>query len=285
MSIQVKSINYIYDKDTIFAVQALKDVSFSVQKGEFIGVIGHTGSGKSSLMQVLNALLKINSGQIVIDGVDITSENIKMSDVRKKVGMVFQYPEYQLFEETVYKDVAYGPKNLGLSEEEINKCVKNALAFVGMPEECLDKSPFELSGGQKRRVAIAGILAMEPQVLILDEPTAGLDPQGKNEILELIKKQHIASGNTVFLVSHSMEDIANYADKILVMDKGQLAFFDTPAKVFSEESALKKMGLDIPESTKIARALKAKGIDISENIYREKQLLEELALILGGERA
>ncbi len=283
MSIQVKAVNYIYDAGTPFATKALDDISFSIEAGEFIGVIGHTGSGKSSLMQVLNGLLKATSGQIIIEAVDICASGVKMSDVRKKVGMVFQYPEYQLFEETVYKDVAYGPQNLGLDAEEIDRRVKSALQSVGMPEEdVLEKSPFELSGGQKRRVAIAGILAMQPNILILDEPTAGLDPQGKKQILEMIKAEHIKRQNTVLFVSHSMEDVAEYADRILVIDKGRIVFFDVPAKVFSEEEALKEMGLDIPETAKIARLLRQNGLDIKADIYKESELIAELSTLLGG---
>lgn len=286
MSIQLKSVNYIYEENTNFAHQALTDVSFEIEQGEFVAVIGHTGSGKSTLMQILNGLLKASSGQVVIMGKDISSGNSKLSQLRKNIGMVFQYPEYQLFEETVYKDVAYGPTKLGLSASEIDSRVKQAMQAVGLGDsELLDKSPFELSGGQKRRVAIAGVLAMQADILILDEPTAGLDPYGKKEILDLIKAEHQKNNTTILLVSHSMDVVAEYVDKILVMNQGRVQFFDKNSEVFKHKAELQAIGLDVPEANKIASSLRAKGIALDEDIFTEKALTEALLNLWGGRSA
>lgn len=265
--IEVKHLTHIYGKETVFEKVALKDVNFSIKKGEFIGLIGHTGSGKSTLIQHLNALAKPSEGSILLDGEDIFADKTKLKSIRQRVGLVFQYPEHQIFEMTIYKDVAFGPQNLGLSEEEIDKRVKEALAVVGLGEEYYNKSPFELSGGQKRRVAIAGILAMHPEVLVLDEPTAGLDPYGRDEILNNIKKMHDELNLTVILVSHSMEDISKLADRILVMHKGNLEYFDTPRAVFSRSKSLEEIGLLAPQISRLMNYLVEKGIDLDKDIY------------------
>lgn len=278
MSIRIRHLNHVYDQGTPYETKALIDINIDIQRGEFIGLIGHTGSGKSTLIQQLNGLLKPQSGQIVVNGYDITAKGIKMSEIRKRVGIVFQYPEYQLFEETVEKDVAYGPQNLGLSKELVKARVDQALKAVGLDKDVIRKaSPFELSGGQKRRAAIAGILAMAPEVLILDEPTAGLDPQARHDILELIHKEHHSHKRTTILVSHAMEDVAKYVDRILVMDEGCVRFFDTPAQVFENEKELQAIGLDIPEITKIIRLLNEQGFNIEETIYRSAELAEVIA--------
>jgi energy-coupling factor transport system ATP-binding protein len=283
MSILLNQVNFIYDPGTPYETKALKDVSIEIKRGEFVGLIGHTGSGKSTLIQMMNGLLKPGTGEIFVNGYDITTKGIKLSEVRKRVGLVFQYPEYQLFEETIVKDVAYGPMNLGLSDEEINKRVFEALAAVGLDAEVFKNvSPFEVSGGQKRRVAIAGVLAMEPEVLILDEPTAGLDPAGRQDILELIKNEHQRQNRTTIFVSHSMEDVAKYVDRILVMDKGEVIFFDTPSEVFKHYEKLKAIGLDIPEVTKVIKALNAKGFELPENIFDIHELSALIAKKLGG---
>lgn len=260
MSVKTEHLNYIYSPGTPFAKQALKDVTIDIPTGKFVAMIGHTGSGKSTLIQHFNGLIKPNSGKVFIDGQDITAEGVSLTEVRKKVGLVFQYPEYQLFEETIEKDVAFGPKNLGLSEEEVNLRVRKAIELVGLNyEEDTDKSPFELSGGQKRRVAIAGVVAMEPKVLILDEPTAGLDPRGRNEILAQIKKLHEEYEMTTILVSHSMEDVAENADLVIVMDKGMFVMMDTPRNVFSQTERLEEMGLASPQVTYLMRDLNRSG--------------------------
>lgn len=267
MPVEIKNLNHVYMKDTIFQHKALNDVSLTIDDGEFIGLIGHTGSGKSTLIQHLNALLKPSSGNIIIDGIDITAKGVSLKKIRQTVGLVFQYPEHQLFEETVYKDVAFGPQNLGLSEEEIELRVKEALMLVGLDYDKLkDVSPFELSGGQKRRVAIAGVLAMKPKVLILDEPTAGLDPKGRDEILGEIKRLHQLQKLTVVLVSHSMEDIANLVDRIIVMSKGKIVLTDTPRNVFMQADVLKSIGLDVPQVTNLVNELNKKGFGIKECI-------------------
>lgn len=268
MSIIIEKLNHVYDIGSPFETNALNSVSLQIEKGDFVGLIGHTGSGKSTLIQHMNGLLKPTSGKISINGFDITSSKAKLSEIRKKVGLVFQYPEYQLFEETVEKDVAFGPNNLGIEPEEINRRVKESLEMVGLDyEEIRGKSPFELSGGQKRRVAIAGVIAMKPEVLILDEPTAGLDPKGRDEILEQILALHAKQGITVILVSHSMEDIARYVRKIFVMDGGSLVLAGEPAEVFSHVEQLEEIGLAAPQVTYVAKALAAKGIDIDPAIY------------------
>lgn len=260
MSVKTEHLNFIYSPGTPFAKQALKDVTIDIPTGKFVAMIGHTGSGKSTLIQHFNGLIKPTSGKVFIDGQDITAEGVSLTEVRKKVGLVFQYPEYQLFEETIEKDVAFGPKNLGLSEEEVNLRVRKAIELVGLNyEEDTDKSPFELSGGQKRRVAIAGVVAMEPKVLILDEPTAGLDPRGRNEILAQIKKLHEEYEMTTILVSHSMEDVAENADLVIVMDKGMFVMMDTPRNVFSQTERLEEMGLASPQVTYLMRDLNRSG--------------------------
>ncbi len=256
MSIKVKELNHIYDKGMPTEQAALTDISFEIGDGEFVGIIGHTGSGKSTLLQHLNGLLKASSGTIEIGDVDITRPGVSMVEIRKKVGLVFQYPEYQLFEETVAKDVAYGPRNLGLSEEEIDERVREAIMLVGLDYDTVaERSPFELSGGQKRAVAIAGVIAMRPQVLILDEPTAGLDPKAHRDVLGMIKEVHRRTGNITILVSHNMSDVAEMTDKVIVIDGGKLVTVGTPMEVFSKGDLLKGIGLDLPPITEICRNL------------------------------
>ena len=279
--LQVENLNYIYSIGTPFEHQALKDVSFSVERGEFIGIIGHTGSGKSTLMQQLNGLLKPTSGQVMLDGQDIWSDKKLTRQARFRVGLVFQYPEYQLFEETVYKDIAFGPKNMGLKEEEIDRRVREAAGFVGITEEQLQVSPFDLSGGQKRRVAIAGVIAMEPEVLILDEPTAGLDPVGRAAILENIEQYRKAKNATIMMVSHSMEDVARLTDRLLVMNGSRLAMDAPPAEVFTHAEEVKAMGLAIPQVTEIFMQLRALGLDV-KNVYTIDQAVAELKRLKGG---
>ena len=264
MSIEVKGLTHIYNEGLPHESVALEGVTFSAQDGQLVGIIGHTGSGKSTLVQHLNGLLKPKSGSIVVGGTDITSDGVVMRDIRKKIGLVFQYPEYQLFEETVAKDVAFGPANLGLSEAEIDECVKEAIEMVGLDyENVKNVSPFELSGGQKRRAAIAGVIAMKPEVLILDEPTAGLNPKAHADILNMVETIHRKSKNIIFLVSHNMNDIARMSDKVLVMNHGRLVMDGTPAEVFSREEELKSMGLALPDSMEIMMRLKKAGMDIN----------------------
>lgn len=264
--LELKNICYTYGVGTPFEKKAVNDVSFSVNKGELIGIIGHTGSGKSTLVQMLNGLMKPTSGQVLLDGVDIWDKPKEIRKIRFKVGMVFQYPEYQLFEETVYKDISFGPFNKGLSQEEIDKEVRRAAKFTGIKDELLDKSPFDLSGGEKRRAAIAGVIAMDPDVLVLDEPTAGLDPMGRDVLLSQIIRYHKERQNTVLLVSHSMEDIARVADRIVVMNKSQLVMFDETQKIFARGDELEKIGLRIPQITKIMSQLRKRGVDVPEGI-------------------
>lgn len=272
MSIKIENLTHIYMPNTPFEKRALDDVSMELNDGEFIALIGHTGSGKSTLIQHMNGLLKPNQGKIIIDGVNIVEKGVKLSHIRKKVGLVFQYPEYQLFEETVEKDIQFGPRNLNLSEEEIDKRVKRAMKMVGLDyEEYKDKSPFELSGGQKRRVAIAGVVAMEPKVLILDEPTAGLDPKGRDEILHQIKNLHKEYTMTIILVSHSMEDVAKVADRVIVMNKGKAMLDGTPNKVFKEIDLLEQVGLAAPQVTYLVKQLLNSGFNISEEIFTVNQ--------------
>ncbi len=278
MSIQVNNLTHIYSEGLPQESVALKDVTFTAEDGQFIGIIGHTGSGKSTLVQHLNGLLKPNSGSIVVGDTDITQPGVVMRDIRKKIGLVFQYPEYQLFEETVEKDVAFGPKNLELDETEIEQRVKDALELVGLGyEEFRERSPFDLSGGQKRRVAIAGVIAMKPEVLILDEPTAGLDPKAHQDVLDMIVKIHEHEKNIIILVSHNMNDIARLADKVLVMDGGELAMQGTPEEVFSQEEKLTSIGLALPQPAELMKIAKEKGLpfeghfltldDVEEEIY------------------
>lgn len=282
--IKLKNLSYVYMKGGPFEKKALDDVSIDIGKGEFIGLIGHTGSGKSTLIQLINGLLKPDYGQVIVDGCDIFDKKTKLRDIRFKVGLVMQYPEYQLFEETVYKDIAFGPSNMGLDKDEIDQRVMFAANMVGLNSDILQKSPFDLSGGQKRRAAIAGILAMEPKVLILDEPTAGLDPAGRDEILYKIKDMHTRMGLTVILVSHSMEDVAKLADKILVMNKGKVEMFGTPKQVFSHGDRLTEIGLNIPQITQITDALRKKGLPLSDGIYTMNDAVYQLSEILKGGR-
>ena len=279
--LQVQNLNYIYSAGTPFEHQALHDVSFSVNRGEFIGIIGHTGSGKSTLMQQLNGLLKPTSGKILLDGKDIWSDKKLTRQARFRVGLVFQYPEYQLFEETVYKDIAFGPKNMGLKAEEIDRRVREAAAIVGLTEAQLEVSPFDLSGGQKRRVAIAGVIAMEPEVLILDEPTAGLDPVGREEILKNIEDYRKKHNATIMMVSHSMDDVARLTDRLLVMNGSHLAMDGTPAEVFTRAEELVEMGLNIPQVTRVFLELKRLGLDV-EPVYTIEQAVKVLKEIKGG---
>lgn len=274
-AVKVENLTYIYSSGTPFESRALDCVDLSIEKGDFVGIIGHTGSGKSTLVQHLNGLLKPSEGQVFICGNDIWQKKDKRN-IRFEVGLVFQYPEYQLFEETVQKDIAFGPSNMGLSADEIDQRVKEALLFVGLPEEILDKSPFELSGGQKRRVAIAGVISMRPDVLILDEPTAGLDPKGREEILKHIKEYHQANKSTVILVSHSMEDIAKNVDKVMVMNKAKVFAYGTVEKVFERAAELNGIGLSIPQITKIFIGLKEKGFDVNTNIFTVEQASAEI---------
>ena len=281
MSIKIENLTYVYMPKTPFEKKALDNVSLEIEDGEFLAVIGHTGSGKSTLIQHLNGLLKPASGKIYVDGTDITDKDTKLVDIRKKVGLVFQYPEYQLFEETIAKDIAYGPSTLGLNEDEILKRVKKSMEMVGLNyEEYKDISPFELSGGQKRRVAIAGVIAMEPKVLILDEPTAGLDPAGRDDILEQIKLLHEKYNMTIILVSHSMEDVGKLAEKIIVMNDGHVELQGKPKDVFKEIDTLEKIGLAVPQVTYLMRELKKKGFNVSEDIFTVEKAKSELLNIL-----
>ena len=279
--LEAKNLTYIYSVGTPFEHKALDDISFSVERGEFIGIIGHTGSGKSTLMQQLNGLLKPTSGTVLLDGQDIWSDKKLTRQARFRVGLVFQYPEYQLFEETVYKDIAFGPKNMGLSEEEVDRRVREAAGFVGLTEQQLEVSPFDLSGGQKRRVAIAGVIAMEPEVLILDEPTAGLDPVGRSEILGNIQSYRKAKNATIMMVSHSMEDVARLTDRLLVMNGSKLAMDAPPAQVFTHAEELTQMGLNIPQVTQVFLELKKLGLDV-KNVYTIEQAAAEIRRLKGG---
>lgn len=273
--LEVKDLTYIYSVGTPFEHTALDHVSFSVEPGEFIGIIGHTGSGKSTLMQQLNGLLKPTSGSVILDGKDIWSDKQLTRQARFRVGLVFQYPEYQLFEETVYKDIAFGPKNMGLSPEEVDRRVREAAGFVGLTEQQLEVCPFDLSGGQKRRVAIAGVIAMEPEVLILDEPTAGLDPVGRGEILDNIQQYRKAKNATIMMVSHSMEDVARLTDRLLVLNGSHLAMDAAPAEVFAHAQQLLDMGLSIPQVTQVFLHLRNMGLDV-KNVYTIPQAIAEL---------
>ena len=279
--LEVKNLEHIYSAGTPFEHVALKDVSFTVERGEFIGIIGHTGSGKSTLMQHLNGLLKPTGGNVLLDGKDIWSDKAYTRESRFRVGLVFQYPEYQLFEETVYKDIAFGPKNMKLKAEEIDRRVREAAGFVGITEAQLQASPFDLSGGQKRRVAIAGVIAMEPEILILDEPTAGLDPEGREEILSNIDTYRKAKNATIMMVSHSMADVARMTRRLLVMNNATLAMDGTPEEVFSHADRLLAMGLDIPDVTAVFLRLQEMGLDVP-NVYTVEQAVEALSLLKGG---
>ena len=281
--LQIEDLTHTYSAGTPFQRSAVEGLSMTVGAGEFLGVIGHTGSGKSTLIQHLNGLLQPTSGRILLEGKDIWADPKKIRDVRFKVGLVFQYPEYQLFEETVYKDIAFGPKNMGLDAEEIDRRVRDAAAFVGLHETLLDKSPFELSGGQKRRVAIAGVIAMEPKVLVLDEPTAGLDPAGRENLMANIRDYHRNKGKTIILVSHSMDEIARNVDRILVLKNAHVLMQGTPAEVFARGEELLSAGLDVPQITRIAMELKRRGVDIDPAVYTVEALERQLlALRKGG---
>lgn len=283
MSIQVKNITHIYSEGLPHESKAIDDVSFDIDDGQFVGLIGHTGSGKSTLVQHLNGLLKPKSGSIFIGGKDITESGVTLRDIRRKVGLVFQYPEYQLFEETVERDISFGLVYLGLEKEEIEKRVMEAMLFVGLDfEEFRARSPFELSGGQKRRVAIAGVLAMKPEVLILDEPTAGLDLNAHSAILEMIEQIHEAENNIIILISHNMNDIAAMAEKILVMEKGSLIMEGTPREIFSHRDELNGMGLAVPDITEIMNRLNEKGVHVRKNIFDVETAADEIYIALGG---
>ncbi len=281
--LETVNLSHVYSKGTTSQVDAIRDVCLQIEKGELVGIIGHTGSGKSTLIQHFNGLLKGSSGVVLLDGKDIWENKKNIRAVRFKVGICFQYPEYQLFEETVYKDIAFGPRNMKLPEEEIDKRIKDVIRFVGLDESYLEKSPFDLSGGEKRRVAIAGVMAMEPQVLILDEPCAGLDPKGRETILSLIRNYQKNTGSTVLVVSHSMEDISKIATKVLVMNESKLAYYDTVDGVFSHAEELRSMGLNIPQLTQLFLKLKEKGYDVRTDIYTPEKAADEiLRLVKGG---
>lgn len=280
MSIKLENVNYIYSEGTAYEKHALKDISVEIPHGEFLGIIGHTGSGKSTLIQHLNGLEKATSGQIYYNGEDIYSKGYNLRELRQQVGLVFQYPEHQLFEIDVISDVCFGPMNQGLTKEEAKEKAKKALELVGFPEEQYLQSPFDLSGGQKRRVAIAGVLAMNPKVLVLDEPTAGLDPQGRNEILDQIASLHKECDMTVVLVSHSMEDVANYVDKLLVMNKGEIMYYDEPKKVFAHYQELEKVGLSAPQVTYILHQLRENGLDVNTEATTVTKAAEEICKVL-----
>lgn len=281
--IETKNLEYVYGVDTGFEKPALTNVNISIEKGEFIGLIGHTGSGKSTFIQQLNGLLKPTSGKVILEGKDIWEQPKKIREVRFKVGMVFQYPEYQLFEENVYKDIAFGPSNMGLNEAKIKSRVLEAARFVGLSENLLFKSPFDLSGGEKRRAAIAGIIAMDPEVLILDEPTAGLDPLGKKSLIKQIMDYHKERKNTIIFVSHSMEDIAKVADRVLVMANGTVKMFDTPENIFAKADYLNKIGLRVPQITRVMKKLKDKGYAVNDNVLTVQQGVEQILRLLRGE--
>ena len=286
MSVIVKNLTYIYDEGMPFASKAIDDISFEIKDNDFVGLIGHTGSGKSTLIQHLNGLLKPSSGQIIVNGFNITDKDLNLTEIRKRVGIVFQYPEYQLFEETVEKDIAFGPGNLGLDEEEISKRVRKSMEAVGLDYEIYkDKSPFDLSGGQKRRVAIAGVIAMNPEVLILDEPTAGLDPGGRDEIFNLIKKLHRDNNITIILSSHSMDDMAKLAQTIIVMNHGKIEFMGTPREVFtSHADKLREIGLDVPQVLELATKLRQKGFDIRPDILTVEEVKDEILKVMRGRK-
>ena len=281
--LETKDLCYVYGAKTPFEKTAVKDVNLSIEEGEFVGVIGHTGSGKSTLVQMFNGLLRPTSGQVLLRGQDIWKDPKKIRAVRFQVGMVFQYPEHQLFEETVAKDIAFGPQNMGLTEPEIKERVQAAASFAGLKEELLEKSPFELSGGEKRRAAIAGVIAMDPDVLILDEPTAGLDPRGRDVLLTQIMNYHKQRKNTVLLVSHSMEDIARIADRVLVVNDAGIAMFDNTRSIFARGKELEQMGLQVPQITKIMMKLREKGFPLPSGVLTVDQALRELLQIMGKE--
>lgn len=282
MAITIKNLTHIYNEGMPFQKTALEDINIDIHTGEFVGIIGHTGSGKSTLIQMFNGLIKPTKGQVLLNGEDINGDKVNKKQVRQKVGLVFQYPEYQLFEMTVKEDVAFGPKNMGLSKEEVEKRVKYALDAVGLDESYYEKSPFELSGGQKRRVAIAGVLAMNPETLILDEPTAGLDPKGRNELFDQLKKMHEELGLTIILISHSMEDVAKYVEKLFVLYKGKIAYQGTPREVFAHGKSLEEIGLAMPQIRYIMESLQAKGMAVSSDILTVEEAAKALISYLKG---
>ena len=286
MSIVIENLNYTYMAGGPYETQALREVSLTIEDGEFVGLIGHTGSGKSTLVQHLNGLLMPTSGRIMVDGLDLADKNTDRRAIRRRVGLVFQYPENQLFEETVEKDIAFGPKNLGLDDKEIDRRVRDAMRRVALDYDALhERSVFELSGGQMRRVAIAGVLAMEPQVLVLDEPCAGLDPRGREEILSLIRNLHSECGTTIVMVSHSMDDVASLAERVIVMNKGQVFMDGVPRDVFSRGEELRAIGLDVPQAVQLAEKLRARGFAVPEGIYRVEEIKAAIEAIVGkGEK-
>ena len=280
--LETQNLTYVYGEGTPFKITALDNVNIDIPKGEFVAIIGHTGSGKSTLVQHLNGLLKPTGGKIFLDGDDIWQSKSKIFDTRFRVGLCFQYPEYQLFEETVYKDIAFGPTNMGLSKAEIDERVRNAAKYVGIPDDMLLKSPFDLSGGEKRRVAIAGVISMEPEILILDEPTSGLDPMGREQILGLIKNYREQTGKTVVIVSHSMDDVARFATKVIVMNSSKVEMSGTVDEVFERASRLREIGLSVPQITEIFIRLREKGYNVSEKIYTVEQGYLELKKLFEG---
>ena len=280
--LETQNLTFTYGEGTPFKITALDNVNIDIPKGEFIAIIGHTGSGKSTLVQHLNGLLKATKGEVLLDGKNIHSSKKTLFDARFRVGLCFQYPEYQLFEETVYKDIAFGPTNMGLSKGEIDDRVRNAAKYVGIPDEMLSKSPFDLSGGEKRRVAIAGVISMEPEILILDEPTSGLDPMGREQILELIKNYRNQTGKTVVIVSHSMDDVARFATKVIVMNNSHVEMTGTVDEVFEKASRLREIGLSVPQITEIFIKLREKGYNVSEKVYTVEQGYLELKKLFEG---
>ena len=280
--LKTQNLTYTYGEGTPFKITALDNVNIDIEKGEFIAIIGHTGSGKSTLVQQLNGLLKATKGEVLLDGKNIHENKQTLFDARFRVGLCFQYPEYQLFEETVYKDIAFGPTNMGLSKGEIDERVRNAAKYVGIPDEMLSKSPFDLSGGEKRRVAVAGVISMEPEILILDEPTSGLDPMGREQILELIKNYREKTGKTVIIVSHSMDDVARFATKVIVMNDSKVEMTGTVDDVFEKATRLREIGLSVPQITEIFIKLREKGYNVSEKIYTVEQGYLELKKLFEG---
>ena len=282
--LRVENLTHIYNRNTSFRKDAVCGVSFCAEKGEIIGIIGHTGSGKSTLVQHLNGLLKPDEGKIFFNEKDIWQKPKKIKEIRSKIGLVFQYPEYQLFDETVFKDISFGPRNMGMNESEIEETVKYAADTVGLSREYMSKSPFDLSGGEKRRVAIAGVLAMKPEIIVFDEPTAGLDPKGRETVINIIKNYRRDNNATVLIVSHSMEDMALLADKILVMNKGNVAMFGTPKEIFSQKDELKKLGLDVPQITHIIHGLIERGYDLPRDIITVDEAVAAILSLKGGEK-
>ncbi len=280
--LEVKNLTHTYDGNTPFVHDAVKNVNFHIEKGEIIGIIGHTGSGKSTLVQHLNGLLKATSGEVLLDGKNIWDDPKKIRSIRSRVGLVFQYPEYQLFEDTVYKDIAFGPKNMGLSEQEITKRISEISELVGIKTEYLDKSPFDLSGGEKRRVAIAGVMAMQPEIIVFDEPVAGLDPRGRTDVIKMISDYRNKYNATVLIISHNMEDMALIADKLIVMNKGEMVLFDKTESVFKEYELLKSIGLNVPMVTQVMLSLKEKGIAVPDNIFTVDSAVDYLLEFVKG---